>query len=49
MNSKRLNIALVAHDARKNELIEWCIYNADMLKQYLTFSTLLIDILCYLC
>jgi methylglyoxal synthase len=39
MNSKRLNIALVAHDARKKELIEWCLYNADVLKQHNLFAT----------
>jgi methylglyoxal synthase len=39
MNSKKLNIALVAHDARKKELIEWCLYNADVLKQHNLFAT----------
>ena len=39
MKSKKLNIALVAHDARKKELIEWCLYNADVLKQHNLFAT----------
>lgn len=36
---KKLNIALVAHDARKNELIEWCKYNINTLKQHNLFAT----------
>ena len=29
----RLNIALVAHDSRKNELIDWVRYNASLLSE----------------
>lgn len=38
-NTKKLNIALVAHDARKKELLEWCKYNIDTLKQHNLFAT----------
>lgn len=34
-----LNIALVAHDARKKELIEWVTYNIDVLKEHNLFAT----------
>ena len=36
---KRLNIALVAHDARKQELIEWCRHNIEWLKNHNLFAT----------
>ena len=36
---KKLNIALVAHDARKQELIEWVTYNIDVLKEHNLFAT----------
>ena len=36
---KKLNIALVAHDARKNELIDWCLYNAEKFRQHNLFAT----------
>ena len=36
---KRLNIALVAHDARKQELIEWCKHNIEWLKNHRLFAT----------
>ena len=37
--SKRLNIALVAHDARKQELMEWVHYNIDFLKNHTIYAT----------
>lgn len=36
---KRLNIALVAHDGRKQELIEWVRYNYEKLSQHNLFAT----------
>lgn len=36
---KTLNIALVAHDARKKELIEWCRFNAEFLAQHNLYAT----------
>lgn len=36
---KILNIALVAHDARKQELIEWCRHNAYFLLGHKIFAT----------
>ena len=36
---KTLNIALVAHDARKTELIEWIKFNADSLIRHNLFAT----------
>ena len=36
---ERLNIALVAHDARKQELIEWCRHNAYFLLGHKIFAT----------
>ena len=35
----KLNIALVAHDARKQELIEWVKYNVNTLKQHNLYAT----------
>lgn len=35
----KLNIALVAHDARKQELIDWVRYNIDELKKHKLFAT----------
>ena len=37
--SKILNIALVAHDGRKNELIDWFYFNKDALCQHNLFAT----------
>ena len=39
MEKKKLNIALVAHDARKQEMIEWVRYNIDALKEHNLFAT----------
>lgn len=36
---KRLNIALIAHDARKQELIEWCTHNARWLNKHKLYGT----------
>jgi methylglyoxal synthase len=36
---KKLNIALVAHDARKQELIEWCKHNAAWLNRHTLYGT----------
>ena len=37
MNLKK--IALVAHDSRKKEMIEWATYNAATLSNYQLFAT----------
>jgi methylglyoxal synthase len=34
-----LNIALVAHDSRKKELLDWVGYNADLLSKHNLFAT----------
>ena len=39
MEKKKLNIALVAHDARKQEIIEWVRYNIDVLKEHNLYAT----------
>lgn len=36
---RKLNIALVAHDSRKVELIEWVKFNIDVLKKHNLFAT----------
>ena len=36
---KRLNIALVAHDARKQELVEWCKHNLEWLSNHNLYAT----------
>lgn len=36
---KRKRIALVAHDARKAELIEWCKHNAKTLSKHILYGT----------
>ena len=36
---KKLNIALVAHDAIKQELIEWCKYNLEWLSNHNLYAT----------
>ena len=35
----RMRIALVAHDARKQELVEWCTHNAQTLSKHILFAT----------
>lgn len=34
-----MNIALVAHDTRKQELIDWCVFNADVLLEHKLYAT----------
>ena len=36
---KRLTVALVAHDARKSELLDWVRYNADLLAKHQLYAT----------
>lgn len=36
---KRLTIALVAHDHRKADMVEWCYYNSDFLAQHKLVGT----------
>jgi len=36
---KQLKIALVAHDNRKADMVEWAVYNADMLSQHKLICT----------
>jgi methylglyoxal synthase len=37
--NSRMNIALVAHDHKKNELIEWAFYNRSSLTKHKLFAT----------
>lgn len=37
--NKKLKIALVAHDNRKADMVEWAVYNADMLSKHLLICT----------
>ncbi|MBN2600698.1 MAG: methylglyoxal synthase [Candidatus Marinimicrobia bacterium] len=39
MKMKPFNIALVAHDHKKNALIDWVKYNLDMLKPHNLYAT----------
>lgn len=36
---RELRIALVAHDARKSDMVEWTVYNAEMLSKHKLFCT----------
>ena len=36
---KQKNIALIAHDGKKAELIQWCKYNAEILKKHFLCGT----------
>lgn len=36
---KQKNIALIAHDAKKHELIEWCRENAEILRRHFLCGT----------
>jgi methylglyoxal synthase len=36
---KQLKIALVAHDRRKADMVEWAVYNADMLSKHQLICT----------
>jgi methylglyoxal synthase len=36
---KRLTIALVAHDRRKADMVDWAVFNADMLSQHKLICT----------
>ena len=36
---RQLRIALVAHDNRKAEIVDWAVYNATMLAQHKLFCT----------
>ncbi|MDL2223524.1 methylglyoxal synthase [Bacteroidales bacterium OttesenSCG-928-M11] len=36
---KKLTIALVAHDHRKADMVEWAVFNADMLSQHTLVCT----------
>lgn len=39
MEKKTLNIALVAHDARKQELLKWCEFNKQELAKHNLYAT----------
>ena len=36
---KQLTIALVAHDNRKADMVEWAVFNPDLLSQHKIVST----------
>lgn len=38
MNRKK-NVALIAHDHRKSDLIDWCEYNSELLSQHNLYGT----------
>lgn len=37
--NKRLRIALVAHDARKADMVEWAVFNSDVLSRHQLICT----------
>ncbi len=37
--NKKLTIALVAHDRRKADMVDWAVYNADMLSKHKLICT----------
>lgn len=37
--NKKLNIALVAHDHRKSDMVEWAVFNADTLSKHKMICT----------
>ncbi len=37
--NKQLTIALVAHDKRKSDMVEWAVFNADMLSEHKLICT----------
>ncbi len=37
--AKQKNIALIAHDGKKDEMIEWCKYNKEILQQHFLCGT----------
>ena len=37
--SKQKNIALIAHDSKKKEMIEWCSENKDILQRHFLCGT----------
>jgi len=37
--NKQLTIALVAHDRRKADMVEWAVFNADMLSKHKLICT----------
>ena len=37
--NKQLTIALVAHDRRKSDMVEWAVFNADMLSKHKLICT----------
>lgn len=39
MGGRIMNIALVAHDGRKKEMVEWITYNIDTLKEHTLYAT----------
>jgi methylglyoxal synthase len=38
-STQKLKIALVAHDNKKKDLVEWCLHNKKLLQNYLLVAT----------